>query len=99
DRPAAWDLCRKIYDAVEYAPNVSQVPTVAYSGADDPQKAAADNIEARLKRLDIPMTHLIAPGVKHVFVPEYQKKADALWSKYAAAGREPYPPEVRFVTW
>lgn len=98
ERPKAWDDCLHIYDAVDYSRNAFMVPVVAYSGADDPQKLAADNIEKMLKKLDLSahMTHLIAPNTKHVFGADYFKKADALWSVHAAKGRDPYPAEVRF---
>jgi pimeloyl-ACP methyl ester carboxylesterase len=101
DRPKAWDECLHIYDAVDYAGNAFMVPIVAYSGADDPQKLAADNIEKRLKALDLSshMTHLIAPKTKHTFLPDYFKKADAMWAEHAAKGRLAYPAEVRFTTW
>jgi dienelactone hydrolase len=36
--PAYQDACLHIYDAVDYAENAFNVPIVAYSGADDPQK-------------------------------------------------------------
>ena len=101
DRPKAWDECLHIYDAVDYAGNAFMIPIVAYSGADDPQKAAADNIEKRLHALGLTtqMTHLIAPKTKHAFPPEYFKNADALWAEHATKGRPKYPAEVRFTTW
>src|SRR5262249_59215934 len=71
----------------------------AYSGAKDPQKAAADNIEAKLKKLGIDMTHLIAPDLEHKFPPEWQAKADVHWSEYAHHGRDDYPPQLRFTTY
>ena len=90
--PYPQEACLRIYDAVDYAENAFDVPIVAYSGADDPQKDAADNIENRLKEIGLTMTHLIAPGLKHQFPPEWQKKADAHYAKYAAKGRPEYPP-------
>jgi dienelactone hydrolase len=97
--PAYQEACLHIYDAVDYAENAFNVPVVAYSGADDPQRQAAVNIEDRLKKLGIPMTHLVAPGLKHQFPPEWQKKAGALYAKYADKGREEYPAKIRFVTY
>ena len=101
ERSKAWDECLHIYDAVDYAGNAFMVPIVAYSGADDPQKKAADNIEGRLKKLDLSrhMTHLIAPATKHSFPADYFRKADALLAIHAAKGRDPYPADVRFTTW
>ena len=97
--PEYQEKCLSIYDAVDYAENAFDVPIVAYSGSDDPQKAAADNVEKRVKSLGLSMTHLIAPGLKHQFPPEWQKKADVLWSQFADKGRPEYPAEVRFVTY
>jgi dienelactone hydrolase len=97
--PPYQEACLRIYDAVDYAENAFDVPVVAYSGADDPQRAAARNMEARLKELGIPMTHLVAPGLGHQFPPEWQKKAEAEYAKHAAKGREEYPRRVRFVTY
>jgi pimeloyl-ACP methyl ester carboxylesterase len=91
--------CLRVYDAVDYAENAFDVPVVAYSGSDDPQKAAAQNIEDALKQTDIKMTHLIAPGLKHEFPAEWQKKAEAEYAKYVEKGRAEYPNHVRFVTY
>jgi predicted esterase len=97
--PPHQEACLRIYDAVDYVENAFNVPIVAYSGAKDPQKAAADNIERRLPMFGLSMTHLVAPDLEHKFPPEWQAKADAHWSKHAAAGRPEYPPQVRFVTY
>ncbi len=97
--PYPQEECLRIYDAVGYSLNAFQLPIVAYSGADDPQKKAADNIEARLKELGLAMTHLIAPGLKHNFPAEWQKKAETYFTKYASQGKPEYLPEIRFVTY
>jgi dienelactone hydrolase len=99
--PAYQEACLHIYDAADYAENAFNVPVVAYSGADDPQMDAARQIETRLKKAGIPMTHIVAPGLAHSFPPEWQKKAEAEYSKYAGPnkGRSDYPPKVRFVTY
>ncbi len=97
--PPYQEACLRIYDAVDYALNAFDVPVVAYSGADDPQKRAADNIEAVLTKHGIPMTHLVAPGLKHQFPPEWFRKANALYAKYADRPRHEYPATVNFVTY
>ncbi len=97
--PPYQEACLSIYDAVDYAENVAMIPVVAYSGSDDPQRKAAQNIEDRLKPLGLSMTHLVAPGLKHQFPPEWQKKAEAEYARHAAKGRPSYPNKVRFVTW
>jgi dienelactone hydrolase len=97
--PPYEDKCLHIYDAVDYAENASNVPVVAYAGAEDDQLQAAKNIESKLKPLNIPMTLLIAPGLKHQFPPEWQKKAEEEYAKHVAKGRPEYPAHVHFVTY
>jgi dienelactone hydrolase len=97
--PDYQEACLHIYDAVDYAENAFNVPVVAYSGADDKQIQAARNIEAKLKPLGIPMTHLVAPKLGHTFPPPWRKKAEALYARHAEQGRPEYPSKVRFVTW
>jgi sugar lactone lactonase YvrE len=98
--PDYQEKCLRIYDAVDYAENAFNVPVVAYSGANDPQKAAADNIEAALKGFPLPLrfTHLVAPGLQHKMPPEWQAKAEAEYRKYLADGKNDRQ-HVRFVTY
>ncbi len=98
--PDYQERCLRIYDAIDYVENARMVPIVAYSGGDDAQKLAADNIENRLKVLKIDaMTHLVAPGLGHTFPQDWFKKANASWSKYATESRNNYPAKVSFVTY
>jgi dienelactone hydrolase len=98
--PAEQEACLTIYDAVAYAENAFNVPVVAYAGADDDQLQAARNIEARLKASGLPpITTLVAPGLKHEFPPEWQKKAEEEYARHSAKGRAEYPRRVRFVTY
>ncbi len=97
--PSYQEKCLSIYDAVDYAENAFNVPVVAYSGALDPQKQAADNIAARLDKLGIPMTHLVAPGLKHQFPDAWKAKAEKEYEKYVARGKRKDPRRVRFVTY
>jgi pimeloyl-ACP methyl ester carboxylesterase len=100
--PSPQEECLRIYDAIRYAENARMLPIVAYSGEKDAQKAAADNIEKRLRELKIDtMTHLVAPGLEHRFPPEWQKQAEVEWSKFAGEGkgRNPQPDEIHFTTY
>jgi predicted esterase len=97
--PAYQEACLSIYDAVDYAENAFDVPVVAYAGADDPQLQAARNIEERLKKLGIPITLLVAPGLAHQFPAEWQKKAETEYEKFTANGRPEQRPHVHFVTY
>jgi predicted esterase len=97
--PDYQEKCLRIYDAVDYAENAFNVPIVAYSGANDPQKAAADNIENALKGFKEPLrfTHLVAPGLEHQMPKEWQDKAEAEFNRYLKLGQK-FPDRVRFVT-
>jgi len=99
--PAPQEELLHIYDAVDYTENAFNVPVIAYSGEKDPQKAAADNIEKRVKELGIStMTHLIAPGLEHQFPADWQKKAEAEYVRAGAGkGRPDYPEKISFVTY
>lgn len=101
--PDYQEKCLRIYDAYRYAENAFNVPIVAYSGEIDPQRKAAENIQAELKRLGLSerMTHLIGPGLEHKFPPEWQKNVEAELSKYAGdgKGRSAFPERVRFVAY
>lgn len=97
--PSYQEACLHIYDAVDYAENVFNIPVVAYSGDKDPQMQAARNIETKLKQFNIPMTHLIAPGLAHQFPPEWQQRAETEYARQVAKGREEYPTRVRLVTY
>lgn len=98
--PDYQERCLRIYDAIDAVENARMVPIVAYSGGEDAQKLAADNIENRLKALKIDaMTHFVAPGLGHTFPPDWFKKVNAVWSTHAAKGRVEYPRKVSFVTY
>jgi hypothetical protein len=97
--PAYQEACLRIYDAVDYAENIYNVPVVAYAGADDPQLQAARTIEEKLRGTQAPLTVLVAPGLKHQFPKEWQQKAEAEYAKYVAKGRPAFPPRVRFETY
>jgi pimeloyl-ACP methyl ester carboxylesterase len=98
--PPWQEKCLRIYDALDYADNLFDVPAVAYAGADDPQRQAALNIEGRLKSAQFPyaLKVLTAPGLEHAFPPAWQAKAEAAYAPFVAKGRPEYPPRVRFVT-
>lgn len=98
--PDYVEKCLHIYDAVDYAEDAFNVPVVAYSGENDPQKKAATNIETALSDFKelLRFTHLIAPGLEHQMPKEWQEKAETEYRKYADEGRAT-PDRVRFVTY
>jgi hypothetical protein len=98
--PDYQEKCLTIYDAVNYAENVFDVPVVAYSGEKDAQKLAADNIEKLVNAYPekLPFTHLVAPGLEHKMPAEWQAKAEAEYQKYVGPGRT-FPEKVHYVTY
>ena len=88
-----------LYDCTDWAVNLNQLPTVAYSGELDIQKQAADIMEAALAREGISLTHLIGPETKHAIHPESLREIEARLASLATSGRNRLPPEIRFVTW
>jgi hypothetical protein len=100
--PSHQEACLRIYDAYRYAENAFNVPIVAYSGELDPQKKAADNIEAELKQLGMSdrMVHLIGPKLEHRFTPEWQKAAEEeMRKRIGETGRPQRSERIRFVTY
>ena len=88
-----------MYDSTDYAGNLFNCPTVAYSGELDTQKQAADMMVAAAKKEGLTFKYLIGPGVKHQYEKETKnelaKEIDALAEK----GRDATPAEVRFTTY
>ncbi len=87
-----------LYDAVDYAINLTNTTLVAYSGAIDAQKAAADLMEKTLAAQDIKMTHIIGPDTGHKYEPKAKTEVAKLMDAAATKGRDPVPPNIRFTT-
>lgn len=87
------------YDCTDYALNLFNLPTVAYSGENDRQKQAADMMEAALAREGIPLTHVIGPKTEHKYHPDSKTEINRRIDAIVAVGRDPYPAEIRFTTW
>src|SRR5947207_3704892 len=56
-----------LYDCTDYAVNVFNCPTVAYSGEIDRQKQAADMMAKAMKAEGIELTHIIGPKTAHAY--------------------------------
>ncbi|MEW6302455.1 MAG: prolyl oligopeptidase family serine peptidase [Verrucomicrobiota bacterium] len=88
-----------MYDCVDYAVNLFNCPTVAYSGEKDRQKQAADMMAKALAAEGMTLTHIIGPNTEHKYEPvakaEVSRRIDAI----VELGRNPAPREVKFTTW
>jgi hypothetical protein len=88
-----------MYDCTDYAINLVNCPTVAYSGEIDKQKQAADMMAAALKAEGISLVHLIGPKTGHQYHPQTKLELNERIDALAARGRNPVPKQVRFATW
>jgi pimeloyl-ACP methyl ester carboxylesterase len=88
-----------LYDCTDWAANLAQLPTVAYSGEKDRQKQAADMMAAALKAEGIELTHLIGPDTAHAYHPVTKLEVDRRMDSIMALGRDPMPRYVQFTTY
>jgi dienelactone hydrolase len=87
------------YDCTDYAANLYNVPTVAYSGEKDRQKQAADMMAAAMQKEGLHLLHLIGPGTGHSYHPQTKQELNRRIDRIAATGRNPVPSRVRFTTY
>lgn len=87
------------YNATDYALNLFQCPTVAYSGEIDKQKQAADIMEKALQAEQIDMVHIIGPQTAHKIHPDSLVEIERRLEQIAALGRDRCPQELHFTTW
>lgn len=88
-----------LYDATDYAANLFNLPTIAYSGELDKQKQAADVMERAMKAEGLELTHLIGPGVEHKYEPKTKRELARQFDALMARGNDPWPDHVRLTTW
>jgi dienelactone hydrolase len=88
----------RLHDATGLALNFYNLPLVAYSGEIDGQKQAADIMAAALVKEGLDLTHIIGPNTPHRYHPDSKTDIEQRLDSAAAAGRDPYPSEIRFVT-
>ena len=88
-----------LYDATDYASNLFNCPTVAYSGEDDRQKQAADIMAKEMKKVPIDLTHIIGPKTGHRYEPGAKAEVNKRIDQLANRLRDPYPAEIKFTTY
>jgi hypothetical protein len=86
------------YDATDYALNLFQCPTIAYSGELDKQRQAADVMEEALRAEGLPLVHLIGAKTEHKYHPETKRLLNTLVDALVANGKQTEPEEIRFTT-
>jgi dienelactone hydrolase len=88
----------RMYDCNEYAANLRQCPTVAYSGEIDNQKQAADAMAEALRAEGIELTHIIGPKTPHRYHPDAKREVEARLDSLADLGRQRFPRSIALVT-
>jgi predicted peptidase len=88
-----------LYNATDYAANLFNCPTVAYSGELDRQIQAANVMARELKAEGIELVHIIGPKTEHKYHPDSIREISRRIDSIAAAGRNPVPRRVKFTTW
>ena len=88
-----------IYDSTDYAVNLFNCPTIAYSGEIDGQRQAAVMMEKALAQEGMTLTHIIGPKAGHFYEPNAKKEVAAKVDSAVAAGRDAIPAKIRFTTW
>ncbi|MBL8798138.1 MAG: prolyl oligopeptidase family serine peptidase [Planctomycetia bacterium] len=87
------------YDCTDYALNLVNCPTVAYSGEIDKQKQAADAMARALKAEGIELTHIIGPKTGHSYHPDAKREINRRIDSIVEYGRQQTPFEIKFTTW
>lgn len=95
DEKKLWHM----YDCTDYALNLFNLPTVAYSGENDSQKQAADIMAKAIAAEGMELVHLIGPKTGHSYHPETKKELNKRIDAIAEKGRPALPPIVKFTTW
>lgn len=87
------------YDSADYAINLSNCPTVAYSGEKDSQKQAADVMNGALQKEGIAMVHVIGANAGHFYTAAAKEEINKRIDSIVARGRNPLSTTVHFTTW
>jgi hypothetical protein len=99
-QPTWWEQkLWRWYDSTDYAGNLFNLPTVAYSGEIDKQKQAADIMAKAMKKEGLELVHLIGPQTAHKYEPETKKELSKMIDALAAKGRPAMPERVKFTTY
>jgi hypothetical protein len=88
-----------LYDCTDYALNLYNCPTVAYSGEIDPQKQAADMMAKALEKEGIRLVHIIGPKTPHRYEPTAKEEISRRIDLLAERGRERPLPTIKLTTW
>jgi hypothetical protein len=88
-----------LYDCPDYAMNLYNCPTVAYSGENDTQKQAADIMAEAMKKEAWPLVHIIGPNTGHSYHPQAKREINRRIDRIAKYPLFRPPYTIKFSTW
>lgn len=89
----------RMYNATDYAANLSNLPTVAYSGEIDSQKQAADIMEKAMGKEGLKLVHIIGPKTGHSYEKAAKIEVNKQIDELVGRGKPEHPKDVHFVTY
>ena len=101
-KPNAWEKkLLHLYDCTDWAGNLFNVPVIAFSNEKESQRQAADIMAQAMLKEDMHLTHILAPGDKHVYPPPPKQKEELFGriDSIVAKGRDPFPKRIKFTTY
>lgn len=99
-KPNEWE--KKLlhwYDCTDWAANLYNLPTVAYSGENDSQKQAADIMAQAMLRERLDLVHVIGPKTGHSYHPDAKVEINRRIDSIVAKGRDPLPLKLHLTTY
>lgn len=98
--PEYQDKALRIYDTVDYAQNLADVPFITYGGELDAQLAASLTMRDAAEGLDAPLSVLVGPGMGHKFDDRSYQQFMEFHAEHSRQGRPIFPGrrEIRFIT-
>ncbi len=97
--PTSWvQTLWHMTNAKSYALNFFNLPVIAYSGEDDPQKAAADIMAREMKKHGLDLVHQIGPKTGHKYEPGAKHSLIENFEPLMNRGRK-IPSHIRFETY
>jgi hypothetical protein len=87
-----------MYDSTDYAVNIANIPTVAYSGEIDGQRQAAEAMLAAFVPESVTIPHVIGAKAGHFYTADAKKEINSLLDPVVERGRNTLPDTIRFTT-
>ena len=97
--PAYVQTLWNLYDSTTYSVNLSNVPTIAYSGEIDGQRQAATRMVEAAQAEGFAIPHVIGEKAGHNYTPAAREEIEKFVTAAAEKGRPQNPEKIRFVTY